>query len=166
MILNPRHSFVFNARTYCYPLVLYQQKPLCGTIWLEHVPTYRQLLLTLMWLIYTRIQKRVVHCLQQFSVGTDLSKSCRSIQARTTPREYCLLCNFKLNNPLTSTANLITTAMGKKCININNNDNNWNNDMIIMIQILLPVLIIMTTMTLMTIIPITLTMNHNNHYTK
>ena len=35
----------------------------------------------------------IFECLQQFSVGTDLSKSCRRIKARITPREYCLLRN-------------------------------------------------------------------------
>ena len=70
----------------------------------------------------------IFECLQQFSVGTDLSKSCRRIQARTTQREYCLLRNFQLKNPLTAAANLITSSIGKKCIDINNNDNNGDND--------------------------------------
>ena len=41
----------------------------------------------------------IFNCLEKFSVGTDLSKSCQQIQARTTPREHCLLGNFKLKKP-------------------------------------------------------------------
>ena len=58
----------------------------------------------------------IFDCLEEFSVGTDLSKSCGRVEARTTPRVYCLLRNFKLKNPLTEAAKIITTGTKEKII--------------------------------------------------
>ena len=52
----------------------------------------------------------IFECLKEFSVGTDLSKSCGRIEARTTARVLCLLRSFKLKNPLTEFAKIITSG--------------------------------------------------------
>ena len=70
----------------------------------------------------------IFKCLEKFSVGTDLSKSCQRIQARTTPREYCLLRNFKLKNPLTAAAKIITSGLDNKDNNDDNEDINDDDD--------------------------------------
>ena len=90
----------------------------------------------------------IFNCFKKFSIGTDLSKSCQRIQAGTTLREYCLLRNFKLKNPPTVVAKILTSGLknkdNNKCIssdstvdtttathngiNNNNDDNNGIND--------------------------------------
>ena len=60
-------------------------------------------------------------------VGTDLSKSCRWIQARTSPREYCLLRNYRLKNPLTEAARIIKKGTKWKRTVGNSDDHDNNN---------------------------------------
>ena len=53
------------------------------------------------------------HCLEDFSVRTDLSKSCTRFTARASAKEYGLIRNYVYNNPLRSAAKIIDKSNKK-----------------------------------------------------
>jgi len=55
----------------------------------------------------------IYNCLAEFSVGTDLSKSCSRYTARANAKENGLMRNFRYENPKTAARNIIDRGKNK-----------------------------------------------------